>query len=73
MIIAADCADGQTSVANCRRSMARAAPSAADDMAPFWSWDSRTLYFVSDRRGRLAVFRADLTCFHSTFSVLDFQ
>jgi TolB protein len=62
MIIPADCADGQTTVQRCRESMRRVAPSATIDIAPFWSWNSRTLYFVSDRRGRLAVFRTDITC-----------
>lgn len=62
MIIPADCADGQASVQRCRESMLRVAPSATIDLAPFWAEDSRTLYFVSDRRGKLAVFRTDITC-----------
>jgi Tol biopolymer transport system component len=62
MVIPADCADGQTNLQRCRETMRRVAPSAANDIAPFWSSDSRSINFISDRQGKLAIFRVPIDC-----------
>lgn len=57
------CVDVNASVdALCARPVHRITEHAATDYNPIWSPDGRALYFISDRLGRLVVFRVDLAC-----------
>ncbi|MCC6614412.1 MAG: PD40 domain-containing protein [Anaerolineae bacterium] len=47
---------------DCSQTRVTISSSAAADINPFWSPDGRSLYFLSNRQGQLAIFRVDLSC-----------